>query len=157
MRPTTNALLLLALSAMIGACGSATNTPERRPLLAELPLDSLIKTLGPDIAGHKRSRGGGTSNDMTGRFEVNYIADFDAPVVDGNMISYLAAKVQEIILHRGGRVRGGSSMGAFTTFDYSADSLYGLVAIAAIKNDQSNHANYESLVISVREVAVPVR
>jgi hypothetical protein len=151
MRLNTNALLLLA---MIGACQNAPKIPERRPLLAELPLDSLIKTIGPDIAKHHVAGGGGTSSDVTGRSEVTYIADFDAPVVDLNVISYVSAKVQETVLHRGGRVGGGSSLGAFTIFDYSADSLYGFVAIAAIKRDVPNH---ESLVVAVREVALPVR
>src|SRR5262245_15136094 len=108
MRPKTNALRLLALSAIIGACVSAAKTPERRPLLVGLPVDSLIKT----------------------------------------------PKVSAVVAQRGGRVRGSSSTGLFTTFDYSADSLYGLVAIAAIK---SNRPNSESLVISVREIVASVR
>lgn len=154
MRPNTNTLLLLALSAMIGACGSATKIPERRPLLAGLPVDSLIKTFAPDIAKHHVAGGGGSGSDATGRMEVNYVADFDAPVVDLKVISSLSTKVQEIIRLRGARVRGGSSMGTLTTFDYSGDSIYGFVSIAAVKRDQPNH---ESLVISVREIAASVR
>ena len=151
MRLNTNALLLFALPAMIGACGSAAKT-RARPLLAELPVDSLLKTLGPQVVKHHVGGASGTSSDMTSRFEETYTADFDTPVADLAMISDLAEKVRAIVAQRGGRVRGGSSIGAFTTFDYTADSLYGLVAIAAIKNEQ-----HESLVVSVREIAVPVR
>src|SRR5215510_9777471 len=154
MRPKTNALRLLALSVMIGACGSGTKTPVRRPLLVGLPVDSLIKTLGPDIAKHHLSGSSSVGSDNTSRFEETYIADFDVPITNLALIKDMAAKVSAVVAQRGGRVRGSSSTGPFTTFDYSADSLYGLVAIAAIKSDRPN---FESLVISVREIVASVR
>ena len=154
MRPKANALRLLALSVMIAACGSVHKAPVRRPLLGGLPVDSLIKTLGADVAKYGMSVGVGGGSDMNGGLQQTYTADFHAPRADQAVTSDLAAQVSAIIARRGGRVRGSSSSGAFTTVDYSADSVYGWVAIAPIKSDRPN---LDRFVILVREIATNVR
>ena len=155
MRPKANALWLLALSAMIVACGSANKGPVRHPLLVGLPVDSLIKTLGPDVAKYGMSVGSGGGSDMEGGIQQTYTADFHAPRADQLVTSDLASQVSAIVMRRGGRVRGSSSTGAFTTIDYSTDSVRGWVAIAPIKSDRPNLDRY---VILVREIAAaPVK
>jgi len=153
MRPKANTLRSLALSVVIAACGIVHKAPVRRPLLGGLPVDSLIKTLGPDVAKYGMSVGVGTSDDKAARFEETYTADFHAPRADQLVVSDLAAQVSAIVTRRGGRLRGSSSSGAFTTIDYSADSVYGWVAIAPIKSDRPN---LDRFVILVREIATHV-
>lgn len=154
-RRSTTALTALALVTMLGACHSA-NGPARRQLLAGLPLDSLIKTLGPDVAKHGMTVGVGSNNHMSsGQFEETYTADFDAPSTDLAVVNDLASKIRDVVARRGGKVMGGSGSGAgFVTVAYTADSLAGLVAIAAIKSDRTD---LERFVILVSEVATSAR
>ena len=112
---------------------TAAKTPHHVPTMTNLPIDSLVKTLGPDVAkGGMGVSAGHNEAYVTGRFETTYTADFNAPAID--VVHTMAMKVRDVVMSRGGKLTGGTSSGdGFESLRFETDSATGWIGVIAAK------------------------
>lgn len=121
-----------------------------RPAFVELPMDSIVKTLGAGVAqGEVRVSSGSNDALVAGRFERTYTLEFTAPKPDADVVHDLADRLRAFATHRGVQVtsswRGEEAM---ESIGFTAPGANGWIAVMALKRRSEN---LDHFVVIVRE------
>jgi hypothetical protein len=126
---------LLGLTLVVAYALPAAKPPHHVPTMTNLPIDSLVKTLGSDVGKNGIGVTAGHNDAYSmGRFEANYSADFNAPP---DVVHTMAMKIREVVTSRGAKVTGGSSNGdGFESLQFETDSATGWIGVIAAKSSR---------------------
>jgi hypothetical protein len=139
---------------------AANSSAYATPAFVTLPLDSIIRTLGPNVGrGGVNAAPAITSNSYEGgggHFEWDYSLEFTAPAPDIDVVHGIATHLKELAPLRGVRVTGYtlSGDGPVESFSYAAGSSVGWVSVVALKRRQPT---LDHFLVSVREDDRPPR
>ena len=142
--------------------GSATNPPAHtNPMFVALPLDSIVRTLGPDVGrGVVFASPAITSNSYDdgggGHFEWDYSLEFAAPALDADVVHAIATRLKDLAPRRGVRVTGYTLSGdaSIESFSFATPSGIGWVSVVGLKR---RLPNLDHFLVSVREDERPSR
>ena len=144
MRP---AIVIAALAVV--ACTQASGSAPSRQVLADLPLDSLVKSLGPQFAAKGISVAGGQNHDLVGGlFEDTYTVEFAAQPGDVPTLALFSSRLRDVVSRRARVMGGGSSDGTYQSIMFVADSTTGWVHVVPAK---PSSADFDRFVVVVTE------
>ena len=142
-------LVSVVAALALSACAQVNATASPREILSDLPLDSLIKSLGPEYATKGIAKSAGLMHvGADGRFEDSYMLEFAAQPSNAQTLTLFSTKLRDVVSQRV-RVVGGSASDTHQSMMYVADSAIGWVHVVPAK---SRSAELDRLVVVVTEV-----
>lgn len=154
---TPSLLALLGAAALCG-CSRAGASAVPAAAFINLPLDSIVRTLGPDVARNGISAVPAITNNayLDGHYEWDYSLEFTAPESDSKMVHDIAMHLSDLAERRGIRVTGRTWSGdaGIESFSYETRSAKGWVSVVSLK---PRRENLDHFLASAREYELPSR
>jgi hypothetical protein len=150
-------LAALCTLVCVAACSPAAGNEVQRTLLANLPMDSVVQSLGAALGSRGITVSGGQAfHRADGRFEQTFVLDFGGVgPEDDRVLTLLTETIRDFAVARGVPFLGrGGAAGSVETLSYKNDSLVGWVGIVAAK---SRFPGRERYVVIVQETHRPPR
>jgi hypothetical protein len=160
MRLTCPPRLAAALCAA-ALCGCSRTDANAHPAtlsaaaFVNLPLDSLVQTLGPAVGRNGISVSPMQNNAFAaGRYEWDYSLEFTAPERDAEVVHAIATRLRDLAPLRGVRVTGYtiSADAGIESFSYETRSARGWVSVMSLK---PRRERLDHFLVSVRELELP--
>ena len=142
-------------AAALAACSHAHTSDARTPAFVELPLDSIVKTLGPDVAKNGSTVVCGGNDSVAARsFDRVCSLEFTAPHRDSEVVATIVMRLRDIAPRRGVRITGWRRDGAagVESLTYETPSANGWIGVASLK---SRRTNFDLFLVTVHEVDRP--
>ena len=138
-------------AAALAACSSAHARDARTSAFAELPLDSIVKTLGPDVAKNGVTVAcGGNGSFAAPRIDRVCSLEFTAPQPDSGIVAAIVMRLRDLAPRRGVHVTGWTRDGAgVESLSYETPSANGWIVVASLK---PRHTNLDLFLVTVYEV-----
>jgi hypothetical protein len=127
-------------AAALAACSRAHSRDARTPAFVELPLDSIMKTLGPDVAKNGATVAcGGNDSFAAPRFDRVCSLEFTAPQRDSEVVADIVMRLRDLAPRRGVRVTGWTrDAGGVESLSYEMPSANGWIVVVSLKPRRTN-------------------
>ena len=139
-------------AAALAACSRAHARDARTPAFVELPLDSIVKTLGPDVAKNGATVACGGNDSFAARiFDRVCSLEFTAPHRDSEVVAAIVMRLRDLAPRRGVRVTGWTRDDAagVESLNYETPSANGWIGVASLK---PRRTNLDHFLVTVHEV-----
>ena len=138
-------------AAALAACSRAHARGARTPAFVELPLDSIVKTLGPDVAKNGATVACGGNNSVAARrFDRVCTLEFMAPQRDSEVVAAIVMRLRDLAPRRGVRVTGWTLDDAVVqSLSYETPSANGWIVVASLK---PRRTDLDRFLVTVHEV-----
>jgi len=140
----------------LAACSRAHARDARTPVFVALPLDSIVKTLGPDVAKNAATVAcGGNASFTARRFDRVCSLEFTAPQRDSEVVAAIVMRLRDLAPRRGVRVTGWTRDDPLVeSLSYEAPSANGWIVVASLK---PRRTDLDHFLVTVHEVDRPSR
>jgi hypothetical protein len=138
-------------AAALAACSRAHAKDGRIQAFVDLPLDSIVKTLGPDVAKNGVTIAcGGNDSFAAPRIDRVCSLEFTAPQPDSGVVAAIVTRLRDLAPRRGARVTGWTRDAAgVESLSYETPSANGRIVVASLKPGRTN---LDRFLVTVDEV-----